>query len=62
MSPLISRQAQRDGGGIYGVHRFAEFFAGKPSPQQGGVQLSSDIETNPPFSGVKRGFWRQAVA
>ena len=35
MSPLISRQAQRDGGGIYG---FAEFFAGKPSSQQGGVQ------------------------
>ena len=38
MSPLLSRQAQRDGGGIYGVHGFAEFFAGKPSSQQEGVQ------------------------
>ena len=39
MSPLISRQVQRDGGGIYGVHRFAEFFAGKPSSQQGAYSL-----------------------
>lgn len=27
-----------DGGGIYGVHGFAEFFARKPSSQQEGVQ------------------------